>query len=170
VSNASSNPKPGNMLLVHAGDRILPSFQEDRSNAAKKRLEALGVEILLPHVVDHVDQDGVTESEGDCMRPTPRKGTKPSPDCALVQVFKEQRTELYCLAYLITGDRERSVQAFSHALNYGEMNPTFRSFHAFLGSQTGSYRGCEFSPSADAGVSIARHCRAPELGRETESR
>jgi hypothetical protein len=48
-----------------------------------------------------------------------------------VQVFKEQRTELYSLAYLITGDRERSVQAFSHALNYGEMNPTFRSFMLF---------------------------------------
>ena len=38
------------------------------------------------------------------------------------RIFTEQMADLYWLAYLITGDRERSVEAFTGALN-SEANP-----------------------------------------------
>lgn len=36
---------------------------------------------------------------------------------ALYRAFGEHRSELYWLAFLLTGDQEQSVQAFSHALD-----------------------------------------------------
>jgi NADH:ubiquinone reductase (H+-translocating) len=41
------------------GSRVLGTFAEDISEAAKQRLERLGVEIRLGHAVDHIDEDGV---------------------------------------------------------------------------------------------------------------
>jgi len=38
---------------------VLGSFTEDLSNAAKRRLERLGVEVRLGHAVDHIDEQGV---------------------------------------------------------------------------------------------------------------
>ncbi len=39
--------------------RVLPSFSESLSDAARKRLEKLGVEVRLGHSVDQIDADGV---------------------------------------------------------------------------------------------------------------
>jgi DNA-directed RNA polymerase specialized sigma24 family protein len=43
-------------------------------------------------------------------------------DQQMERIFTEQMADLYWLAYLITGDRERSVEAFTGALN-GEAHP-----------------------------------------------
>jgi len=38
---------------------VLGSFEEDLSSASKRRLERLGVEVLLGHAVDRIDDEGV---------------------------------------------------------------------------------------------------------------
>jgi hypothetical protein len=57
-----------------------------------------------------------------------RTETKAEAEMMLTQVFEEHVAELYWLAYLITGDQDRSVQAFTDALDCDEANPTFREF------------------------------------------
>ena len=48
---------------------------------------------------------------------------------ALHQVFAHHYSEYYWLAFLLTGDRERSVRAFTNALDlWDETNPVFREF------------------------------------------
>jgi NADH:quinone reductase (non-electrogenic) len=53
------DPASARIVLVDAGGRVLGSFSEDLSGAAKKRLEKLGVEVRLGHAVDHIDGEGV---------------------------------------------------------------------------------------------------------------
>jgi len=48
------------IVLVEAGPRVLVSFPEALSEAAKRQLEALGVEVLLGRPVTACDADGVT--------------------------------------------------------------------------------------------------------------
>jgi len=44
------------------------------------------------------------------------------------RIFTEQMADLYWLAYLITGDRERSVEAFTGALNSEAHPPALQQF------------------------------------------
>ncbi|MCU1335665.1 MAG: hypothetical protein JWO19_1246 [Bryobacterales bacterium] len=44
------------------------------------------------------------------------------------RIFREHMSELYWLAFLLTGDRERSVQAFTGALNADATPPAFQKF------------------------------------------
>jgi DNA-directed RNA polymerase specialized sigma24 family protein len=44
------------------------------------------------------------------------------------RIFSEHMTELYWLAFLLTGDRERSVQAFTGALQGDAKPPAFEKF------------------------------------------
>jgi len=53
------DPASARIVLVDAAPRVLGSFSEDLSKAAKKRLENLGVEVRLGHPVDQIDADGV---------------------------------------------------------------------------------------------------------------
>src|SRR5947208_4833772 len=53
------DPAAARIVLVDAGSRVLGSFSEDLSDAAKKRLEKLGVEVRPGHAVDHIDGEGV---------------------------------------------------------------------------------------------------------------
>ena len=53
------NPESARIVLIDSGSRVLGSFSEDLSAAAKKRLESLGVEVRLGHTADHIDADGV---------------------------------------------------------------------------------------------------------------
>ncbi|HTB12936.1 MAG TPA: hypothetical protein VK752_15245 [Bryobacteraceae bacterium] len=47
----------------------------------------------------------------------------------LIQIFEEQYSELYSLAYLLTGNADRSVEAFDRALEIEEPeNPAFGEF------------------------------------------
>jgi len=53
------NPASARIVLVDMGPRVLGPFSEHLSQAAKQRLENLGVEVLLGHGVDQVDAAGV---------------------------------------------------------------------------------------------------------------
>jgi NADH:ubiquinone reductase (H+-translocating) len=53
------NPASARIVLVDMAPRVLPPFSEDLSEAAKRRLEKLGVEVQLGHSVDQIDADGI---------------------------------------------------------------------------------------------------------------
>jgi NADH dehydrogenase FAD-containing subunit len=53
------NPASARIMLVDMAPRVLPPFSEDLSEAAKRRLEKLGVEVRLGHSVDRIDADGI---------------------------------------------------------------------------------------------------------------
>jgi NADH:ubiquinone reductase (H+-translocating) len=53
------DPASARIVLVDMAPRVLPPFSEHLSEAAKRRLESLGIEVRLGHSVDHIDGDGV---------------------------------------------------------------------------------------------------------------
>ena len=53
------NAKNARVILIEAGDRLLPSMSASSSHAALKALEKIGVEIRLKQSVTHVDETGV---------------------------------------------------------------------------------------------------------------
>jgi NADH dehydrogenase FAD-containing subunit len=53
------DPTSARIVLVDMANRVLPTFAEDLSAAAKQRLERLGVEVRLGQGVDQIDDDGV---------------------------------------------------------------------------------------------------------------
>jgi NADH dehydrogenase len=53
------NPASARIVLADMAPRVLATFSEDLSEAAKKRLEKLGVEVRLGHSVDRIDADGI---------------------------------------------------------------------------------------------------------------
>ncbi len=46
----------------------------------------------------------------------------------LMEVFEERSSELYSLAFLLTGSADRSVEAFNRALDFDRENPVFGKF------------------------------------------
>ncbi|HVR23751.1 MAG TPA: NAD(P)/FAD-dependent oxidoreductase [Candidatus Polarisedimenticolia bacterium] len=53
------DPASAKIVLVDMAPRVLPPFSEDLSEAAKRRLEELGVEVRLGHGVDRIDAEGI---------------------------------------------------------------------------------------------------------------
>jgi NADH dehydrogenase FAD-containing subunit len=53
------DPQSARIVLVDMGNRVLGTFAEGLSEAARKHLEDLGVEVRLGHGVDKIDEDGV---------------------------------------------------------------------------------------------------------------
>lgn len=53
------DPASARIVLVDMAPRVLPPFSEELSNAAKQRLEKLGLEVRLGHSVDQIDADGI---------------------------------------------------------------------------------------------------------------
>ena len=53
------NPVSARIVLVDMALRVLGTFSESLSKAAKQRLEKLGVEVRLGHSVDQIDADGI---------------------------------------------------------------------------------------------------------------
>jgi NADH:quinone reductase (non-electrogenic) len=53
------DPTSARIILIDAGSRVLGTFSDDLSRAAKTRLERLGVEVRLGHAVDQIDAEGV---------------------------------------------------------------------------------------------------------------
>jgi NADH:ubiquinone reductase (H+-translocating) len=53
------DPSSARIVLVDTAPRVLGTFSENLSEAAKKRLEKLGVEVRLGHPVDQIDADGI---------------------------------------------------------------------------------------------------------------
>ena len=56
------DPAESRILLIEAGKRILPSFDETLARGAAKRLARLGVEVLTESKVEQVDAHGVVVS------------------------------------------------------------------------------------------------------------
>ena len=56
------NPEWARIVLVDMLPRVLEPFSEQLAQAAKQRLEHLGVEVRLGHGVDNIDADGVIVS------------------------------------------------------------------------------------------------------------
>ena len=54
------DPSAARIILVDLGSRVLGTFADDLSRAAKERLERLGVEVRLGHGVDQIDAEGAT--------------------------------------------------------------------------------------------------------------
>jgi NADH:ubiquinone reductase (H+-translocating) len=53
------DPSLARIVLVDRGHRVLGTFAEELSEAAKRRLEELGVEVRLGQGVDQIDEEGV---------------------------------------------------------------------------------------------------------------
>src|ERR1700678_1896382 len=53
------DPASARIVLVDMAPRVLPPFTEELSNAARHRLDKLGVEVKLGHSVDQIDADGI---------------------------------------------------------------------------------------------------------------
>jgi NADH dehydrogenase len=53
------DPASARIVLVDMAPRVLPTFSEDLSTAAKERLQKLGVEVRLGRSVDLIDADGI---------------------------------------------------------------------------------------------------------------
>ena len=53
------DPASARIVLVDMAPRVLTPFSEGLSEAAKRRLETLGVEVRLGHSVEQIDDDGV---------------------------------------------------------------------------------------------------------------
>jgi NADH dehydrogenase len=53
------DPTSARIVLLDAAARLLGSFSESLSQAAKNRLERLGVEVRLGHAADQIDEKGV---------------------------------------------------------------------------------------------------------------
>jgi NADH dehydrogenase len=54
------DPKSARVVLVEAGPRVLPAFAPDLSTAAQRRLERMGVHVLLGRPVTGIDAEGVS--------------------------------------------------------------------------------------------------------------
>src|SRR4029077_19390451 len=53
------DPASARIVLLDMAPRVLGTFSENLSQAAKDRLESLGVEVRLGHGADQIDADGV---------------------------------------------------------------------------------------------------------------
>ena len=53
------DPLSARIVLVDMANRVLGTFAEDLSEAAKKHLKELGVDVRLGHGVDQIDEEGV---------------------------------------------------------------------------------------------------------------
>src|SRR5262249_18800268 len=75
------DPTSARIVLIDQSPRVLGSFSEDLSAAAKTRLEELGVEVLNGHSVEHIDEAGVIAAGERIASNTViwTAGVKPSP-------------------------------------------------------------------------------------------
>src|SRR5262245_58294491 len=53
------DPTSARIVLIDTANKVLGPYADDLSEAAKRRLERLGVEVRLGHGVDQIDADGV---------------------------------------------------------------------------------------------------------------
>jgi NADH dehydrogenase len=54
------DPASARVILIDMAKKVLGPYADDMSEAARRRLERLGVEVRLGHGVDEIDADGVT--------------------------------------------------------------------------------------------------------------
>ena len=59
------DPTRARVILVEGTDRVLPPYPESLSQAARRQLETLGVEVKTESFVSDIDERGVTLSSGE---------------------------------------------------------------------------------------------------------
>jgi NADH dehydrogenase len=59
------DPSTARVILVEGTDRVLPPYVPSLSDAAKRQLEELGVEVLTDALVSDIDDRGVTLASGE---------------------------------------------------------------------------------------------------------
>jgi NADH dehydrogenase len=59
------DPTRARVILVESTDRVLPPYPESLSQAARRQLETLGVEVKTESFVSDIDDRGVTLSSGE---------------------------------------------------------------------------------------------------------
>jgi len=59
------DPTRARVILVEGNDRVLPPYPESLSQAARRQLETLGVEVKTESFVSDIDDRGVTLSSGE---------------------------------------------------------------------------------------------------------
>lgn len=86
------DPASARIVLVDQSARVLGSFSEGISSAAKKRLEELGVEVLLGRGVAQVDDEGVTAAGERIVSNTViwTAGVSPSPAARWLQTESDR--------------------------------------------------------------------------------
>jgi NADH dehydrogenase len=57
-------PHRSKVVLVEGDEHVLPPYPESLSQSARKQLEDLGVEVITGALVEQIDEDGVTLSDG----------------------------------------------------------------------------------------------------------
>jgi NADH:quinone reductase (non-electrogenic) len=67
------DPSSARIFLVEGGERLLPSYPLQLSEAAKKMIERLGVTVRLNSMVTNVEKDVVTVREGDSIEIFPTR-------------------------------------------------------------------------------------------------
>tara|TARA_R110000868_G_scaffold38661_8_gene135158 strand:- start:5765 stop:7012 length:1248 start_codon:yes stop_codon:yes gene_type:complete len=87
------NPQQSQVILIEAGPRILPSFNEKMSARAQKDLEAMGVKVLTNTKVIDITTDAVILSDGKIETQTIAwsAGVTPSPLAKTLGVELERR-------------------------------------------------------------------------------
>jgi hypothetical protein len=87
---------------------------------------------------------------------------------AMIETFEEQSSELYSLALLLTGDVDRSVEAFDRALDFEDQNPREVIIDEALGTIRTDLRVSKqrVARTSDDGLANARWKRRAYIGRE----
>lgn len=59
------DPERARVILVEGAERVLPPYPVSLSKSARRQLEELGVEVRTDSMVDQIDLEGVTLSDGE---------------------------------------------------------------------------------------------------------
>jgi NADH:ubiquinone reductase (H+-translocating) len=96
------DPASARIVLVDMAPRVLPPFTEELSNAAKQRLENLGVEVRLGHSVDQIDAEGIVVAGERIVSKTViwTAGVSPSPAGKWLQVETDRAGRVRIQHYL----------------------------------------------------------------------
>jgi len=103
------NPESARIVLLDVMPRVLGPFSEQLAQAAKERLESLGVEVRLGHGVDQIDADGVVVAGERIPSKTViwTAGVAPSPAGKWLNAETDRSGRVRILANLsVTGSRE----------------------------------------------------------------
>ena len=117
------DPRVTRIILVEAGPRLLPSFPEDLSDDATRRLEQLGVEVRLGAPVTAIDSSGVNIGTGArrgahsdmgrrrcrlACRTLDRRQMRPCPKCKVVANLPKKYDRHIRLTLFTATDRFRT--------------------------------------------------------------
>jgi len=102
------NPRKTRIVLIEAGQKLLPSFPEPLSGYAKQALENLGVEVRIGEPVTHCGADGVRlgDERIDAATIVWAAGVAASPAADWLRVTKDEVGRVVVGPRLEVGDRD----------------------------------------------------------------